>query len=70
MTIHDPTRRAAIRAAVDELLARDRHAIYAAKLTAADRAQVKIEARELYEKHRDKRLGKNLLTKFADGSEP
>lgn len=67
MTIHDPTRRAAIRAAVDELLARDRHAIYAAKLTAADRAQVKIEARELYEKHRDKRLGRNLLTQFADG---
>ena len=70
MTIYDPARRAAIRAAVDELLARDRFGIYAAKLTAADRAQVRIEARELYEKHRDKRLGKNLLTKFADGSEP
>lgn len=69
MTIHDPTRRAAIRAAVDELLARDRHAIYAAKLTERDRAQVLVEARELYEKHRDKRLGKNLLVSHADGAE-
>lgn len=70
MAIYDPIRRAAIRAAVDELLARDRHRLYAARLTAEDRAQARIEARELYEKIRDKRIGKNLLTKFADGGEP
>lgn len=70
MTIHDPHRRAAIRAGVDALLARERWRLYVAKFPVEARAEMRAEVAELYGKIREKRLGKNLLTSHADGGEP
>lgn len=67
MTIHDAHRKAAIRAKVDELLARDRYRHYAQKFTPQAAREIAEEAAELHAKIRDKRLGANLLTSHADG---
>lgn len=67
--IRDTHRKAAIRAKVDELLARERYKHYALKFTPSVAREIAIEAEEVFAKIRDKRLGKNLLTSHADGVE-